>query len=140
MERDGRLSAADSVALYIDPGQTRRNAYNFEVGAAGGRTDELELNNTTELREWNAIWTSGAKRVSDGYTVEFAIPFASLSYDSSQTVWGLTPGAASATRTNASIGGAGRRRWISPTSVNPAISPESRIPARVLGSTFRSMA
>jgi hypothetical protein len=69
MERDGRLASADSVALYIDPGQTRRNAYNFEVGAGGGRTDELELNNTTELKEWNAIWSDRVKRVSDGYTV-----------------------------------------------------------------------
>ncbi|HYK81264.1 MAG TPA: carbohydrate binding family 9 domain-containing protein, partial [Micropepsaceae bacterium] len=63
MERDGRLASADSVALYIDPGQTRRNAYNFELGASGGRTDELELNNTTELREWNTIWSGRAKRV-----------------------------------------------------------------------------
>ena len=92
MERDGKLSAADSVAIYLDPGQTRRNAYNFEVGAAGGRTDELELNNTQELREWDTIWAGRAQRVSDGYTVEMAIPFASLSYDSSQTVWGFDLG------------------------------------------------
>jgi hypothetical protein len=92
MERDGRLASADSVALYIDPGQTRRNAYNFEVGAGGGRTDELELNNTTELKEWNAIWSDRVKRVSDGYTVEIAIPFASLSFDPSQTVWGFDAG------------------------------------------------
>jgi hypothetical protein len=92
LERDGRLSAADSVAIYIDPGRTRRNAYNFEVGAAGGRTDQLELNNTQELRDWDTIWTGRAVRVADGYTVEVAIPFASLSYDPTQTVWGFDVG------------------------------------------------
>ena len=49
MQRDGQLFTSDSVMIYLDPGQTRRNAYNFEIGASGGRTDELELNNTEEL-------------------------------------------------------------------------------------------
>ena len=49
MQRDGQLFTSDSVMIYLDPGQTRRNAYNFEIGASGGRTDQLELNNTEEL-------------------------------------------------------------------------------------------
>src|SRR5262249_34876717 len=68
--RDGPLSTADSVMLYIDPGQTRRNAYNFEIGASGGRTDQLELNNTDELREWDTIWEARARIVKDGWVAE----------------------------------------------------------------------
>src|SRR5882672_538313 len=60
MQRDGPLGAADSIVLLIDPGLTRRNAYGFEVDAAGARRDELEINNTIELAEWNAIWTARA--------------------------------------------------------------------------------
>lgn len=89
MERDGQLQAADSVALYIDPGQTRRNAYNFEVGASGGRADQLELNNTQELDQWNTIWAARAKRVSDGWTAEISIPFRDLSFEPGQTTWGF---------------------------------------------------
>ena len=89
MSRDGPLFTADSVALYLDPGQTRRNAYNFEIGASGGRTDQLELNNTEELNEWDTIWEARARRVSDGWVAEFAIPFRSLSYESNQTTWGF---------------------------------------------------
>ena len=72
-ERDHRaLDAARRPALHrrfghasiIDPGQTRRNAYNFEIGASGGRTDQLELNNTEELREWDTIWEGRARRVA----------------------------------------------------------------------------
>jgi len=89
MQRDGQVYTSDSVMLYLDPGQTRRNAYNFEIGASGGRTDQLELNNTQELREWNTIWTARSRVVQDGWVAEFAIPFKSLSYEPGQTTWGF---------------------------------------------------
>ena len=62
MQRDGFVYTSDSVMIYLDPGQTRRNAYNFEIGASGGRTDQLELNNTEELSEWDTIWDARANR------------------------------------------------------------------------------
>lgn len=89
MQRDGALGAADSIVLLIDPGLTRRNAYGFEIDAAGGRRDELEQNNTLEIPEWDTIWTARARRVADGWQAEIAIPFRSLSYDSNQTDWGF---------------------------------------------------
>ena len=92
MQRDGPLFTADSVMLYIDPGQTRRSGYNFEIGASGGRTDQLEINNTEELREWDTIWEGRARIVADGWVAEIAIPFKSLSYEPGQTVWGFDAG------------------------------------------------
>ena len=88
-QRDGNVWTSDSVMIYLDPGQSRRNAYNFEIGASGGRTDQLELNNTEELREWNTIFEARARIVSDGWVAEFAIPFKSLSYEATQTTWGF---------------------------------------------------
>jgi hypothetical protein len=92
MQRDGQVFTSDSVMIYLDPGQTRRNAYNFEIGASGGRTDQLELNNTEELREWNTIFEARARIVEDGWVAEFAIPFKSLSYEATQTTWGFDVG------------------------------------------------
>jgi hypothetical protein len=89
LQRDGNLGAADSIVLLIDPFLTRRNAYGFEVSAAGARRDELEQNNTVELPEWDAIWNARARVVQDGWVAEIAIPFRSLSYDPNQTTWGL---------------------------------------------------
>jgi Carbohydrate family 9 binding domain-like len=89
LERDGPLFTADSDVIFIDPGLTRRNAYSFEIGASGGRRDQLELNNTTELTEWNTIWAARAKRTPDGWTAEMSIPFRDLSYDAGQTTWGF---------------------------------------------------
>jgi len=88
-QRDGQVYTSDSVMIFLDPGQTRRNAYNFEIGASGGRTDNLELNNTEELREWNTIFEARARIVEDGWVAEFAIPFKSLSYEATQTTWGF---------------------------------------------------
>ncbi len=72
MQRDGQVFTSDSVMIYLDPGQTRRNAYNFEIGASGGRTDQLELNNTEELTEWDTIFEARARIVEDGWVAEFA--------------------------------------------------------------------
>jgi len=92
MQRDGQVFTSDSVMIYLDPGRTRRNAYNFEISAAGGRADQLELNNTEELTEWNTIFDARARIVDDGWVAEFAIPFKSLSYDATQTTWGFDVG------------------------------------------------
>jgi Carbohydrate family 9 binding domain-like len=89
MQRDGQAFTSDSVMIFLDPGQTRRNAYNFEITAAGGRSDQLELNNTEELTEWDTIFDARARIVGDGWVSEFAIPFKSLSYEATQTTWGF---------------------------------------------------
>jgi len=89
MQRDGPLYTSDSFVIQLDPGQTRHNAYSFEVGASGGRTDELELNNTQELTQWNTIWAARVRQVKDGWTAEVAIPFRDLSYDPGQSEWGF---------------------------------------------------
>ena len=92
MQRDGQVFTSDSVMIFLDPGRTRRNAYNFEISAAGGRADQLELNNTEELTEWDTIFDARARIVDDGWVAEFAIPFKSLSYDATQTTWGFDVG------------------------------------------------
>jgi hypothetical protein len=92
MQRDGQVFTSDSVMIYLDPACTRRNAYNFEISAAGGRADQLELNNTDELTEWNTIFDARARIVADGWVAEFAIPFKSLSYEATQTTWGFDVG------------------------------------------------
>ena len=89
MQRDGQLFTSDSVIIYLDPGQTRRNAYNFQIGASGGRSEELDLNNTEEVTEWDTIWDARARLVADGWVAEFVIPFKSLSFEPGQTTWGF---------------------------------------------------
>ena len=111
MTRDGPVFAEDQVRITLDPNMTRRNAYNFEVGPAGGREDSLIQNNTNDLARWNTIWQVRSHIVADGWVAEVAIPFRDFSYDSSRTEWGFD-----FTRTIRRK--AERDRW---TSHNPAI-------------------
>jgi hypothetical protein len=110
--RDGNLGVDDVLRLYLDPLNTRRNSYDFEVNALGARIDALLRNNQDRLKEWNTIWTARARIASDGYTVEIAIPFRDLSYDPTKPDWVID--------LSRVIRRTGERiRW---SSINPAIS------------------
>jgi hypothetical protein len=89
MARDGPLGSGDTVRIILDPGMTRRNAYTFQIGPSGGRGDALLQNNNTNFAAWDAIWEAQAIVVEDGYIVEVAIPFRSLSYAPDATEWGF---------------------------------------------------
>lgn len=87
--RDGALGRGDLVRLYLDPNMTRRDGYVFEVNGLGARTDGLVENNSRVLYEWNTLWSAGGKVHADGWSVEMAIPFRSVSFDPNATEWGF---------------------------------------------------
>ena len=120
-DRDGNLGVDDSVRIYLDPLNTRRNAYFFEMNALGGRIDELIQNNTDFFREWNTIWSGSSRIVDDGWTVEMAIPFRNFSFDPAQPDWVFEFLRDDRARTNASAGA---------RSPPPNGPPTSRAPAR----------
>ena len=85
--RDGNLGVDDEIRIFLDPLNTRRDAYDFEVNALGARIDALIRNNQDRLKEWNTIWSARAEIVADGYIVEIAIPFRDLSFDPARPDW-----------------------------------------------------
>jgi hypothetical protein len=87
--RDGNLGNGDLIRIFLDPSQTRRNGYSFEVGSSGGRRDALVQNNGDVLVQWNTLWRARARIVSDGWIAEIAIPFRSLSYNRDLADWGF---------------------------------------------------
>ena len=89
MSRDGNLGAGDLVRIFLDPGQTRRDGYSFEVGSAGGRRDALVQNNGDFIVQWDTIWNARTSIAADGWIAEIAIPFRSLSYDRQRDAWGF---------------------------------------------------
>src|SRR6266513_1732732 len=87
--RDGDIDNDDMVRIYLDPNMTRRNGYIFEVNPLGARRDGLLQNNQDYLPEWNALWSAKARMTPEGWIVEVAIPFRSLSYQPGKTDWGF---------------------------------------------------
>ena len=53
------------------------------------RVDALTENASTFRPEWNTIWRGKARVVDDGWIAEFAIPFQSISFDSSLDEWNM---------------------------------------------------
>jgi hypothetical protein len=85
--RDGNLGADDSVRIYLDPLNSRRNSYFFEVNAAGAKLDALIQNNSDFTKEWNTTWTAKAQIVDDGWIVEMALPFRNFAFDPEKPDW-----------------------------------------------------
>ena len=91
MERDGDMQADDVVRVMLDPRRTRREGYVFTLNMAGARWRRVaDRRGAGQFRlKWNMLWRGKARRVADGWTAEFAVPFRGLSYDPASTQWGL---------------------------------------------------
>ncbi|MFQ5563566.1 MAG: carbohydrate binding family 9 domain-containing protein [Parvularculaceae bacterium] len=87
LRRDPSLRDDDGVRILIDPFGTFRDSFFFGVNPNSARSDALTENGTVFRQEWNAIWRAKARVVDDGWIVEFAIPFQSISFDSALREW-----------------------------------------------------
>ena len=67
MTRDQGLFPDDRVAIALDPSNTRRDGYFFEVNPNGARREGLIENNSNLRTEWNTIWAAKAQIVDDGW-------------------------------------------------------------------------
>ena len=89
MERDPPLNDDDGIRILLDPFGTTRDSYFFGLNPNGARLDALTENGNQFRGQWDTIWTAKAKVVDDGWIAEFAIPFRSISFDSSLDQWGF---------------------------------------------------
>lgn len=92
MKRDGEIWKDDAVRITIDPQNTGRHGYTFEMASGGARWDALVQNNSDTISEWNTIWAGRVGLDDKGWTAEIAIPFKSLSFDASAKSWGVNMG------------------------------------------------
>ncbi|HXH27846.1 MAG TPA: DUF5916 domain-containing protein [Candidatus Polarisedimenticolia bacterium] len=94
-DRDGLPDDQDQVVVVLDTFDDRRRAYAFAVNPVGARWDavasEAGGNGLNYDRSWDAIWNARAAIDREGYTIEMAIPFASLRFPrrGAGRAWGL---------------------------------------------------
>ncbi len=86
---EGNHRYEDKVILMLDPGNTQRGGYLFQVTANGLQSEALFTTGSQVARNWEAIWQGNAKFVKDGWTAEMEIPFKSLSFDPYNDTWGV---------------------------------------------------
>ena len=70
----------DAVALYLDTFGEGQWAYQFFVNPYGIQKDQMWTLVHGQDRGFDMVWHAAARRTADGYTVEMAIPFASLRF------------------------------------------------------------
>ena len=91
IRKDFRLEDQDTFEAIFDTFTDRRSGYVFATNPAGARADQQVTNEGRAINtSWDAPWTVRTQVVEDGWTVEMAIPFASLRAEVDQnTVWGV---------------------------------------------------
>lgn len=81
----------DFVGIVIDPFNDSRRGYEFFVNPYGVQMDMKRVEGRGEDSSWDTIWESAGAITDTGYTVEFAIPFRSISFPNGTSVhtWGF---------------------------------------------------
>lgn len=88
MKQGSGLAEDDRLAVVVDPFNTGRNGYRFEVNANGVRNDMLYQNNRMQS-EWTVIWDAAASTDTEGWIAEIAIPFKTLPFNANIDSWGF---------------------------------------------------
>ena len=89
MERDASIFSDDNVQVVIDTFHDNRNGYIFMTNPNGARRDELISNNVQRNVNWDGVWKVRCRIDQDGWKIEMAIPFKTLSFDPASSVWGF---------------------------------------------------
>ena len=80
----------DSVTVYLDPFNSRRTGYRFQVNPNGSRDDAVFETPTIANVDWDGIWHAEARIDEAGWVAEFAIPFKTLNFDPHNPDWGFS--------------------------------------------------
>lgn len=73
VKRDGPTFYDDSVEVFVDPTDKRREYYHLSTNTLGTRFDQKVMN-----PGWNGEWNTASKLGANGWTTEIAIPFTAL--------------------------------------------------------------
>lgn len=93
LRRDFLFGENDIFYLQLDPQNLKRYCASFQTTPYGNQRDAQIFDDTFTDNEWDALWKVRTTRTDSGYYAEFAIPFASLRYEktnSGSVSWGLT--------------------------------------------------
>lgn len=84
--------SSDAFTVVLDPVNQRSSGFMFGVNAGGAQMegDITSKGGSVEgSRNWDNKWYSEIAQFEDHWSVEIAIPFKSLRYNSANTTWGI---------------------------------------------------
>jgi hypothetical protein len=87
MRRDANFNSDDYVAVAFDTFGRASDGYIFAVNPAGARYDALFGKFSGENASWDGLWDARTDIDAEGWSVEIAIPFTTLSFDPRVDAW-----------------------------------------------------
>jgi hypothetical protein len=119
MRQGNRLAEDDRIAIILDPFDSARTGYRFEVNLNSVRNDMLYQGNQFS-GDWTVIWDAQAQLTDYGWSLEIAIPFKTLPFDASVEAWGFNVSRAIRRKGEEALWVSRNRTW------NPSILGELR--------------
>ena len=89
LRQGSNIEIDDYFGVILDPFFDRRSGYLFQVNPNGVRADAIYENVTAIQTNWEGVWEAQASVTEDGWVVEMAIPFKTLSFDPVTGAWGI---------------------------------------------------
>lgn len=83
------LDSDDTMTVLIDAFNNKRSGYSFTLNPNGVRAEAIYATATKLSNEWDGIWRGAAAIVDDGWTIEMAIPFNTITFDPDNDTWGI---------------------------------------------------
>ncbi len=93
LRRDFSWGENDIFGIQLDPQNLKQYCVSFQTTPYGNQRDLQVFNDDNRDNDWNALWAVRTIQTDTGYFAEFAIPFKSLRYETSETdsvAWGVT--------------------------------------------------
>jgi len=88
LTRRDRDVGDDRISVDIDVAHDRRNAYHFQISAAGVLVDGVRYQDTELNTDWDEIWQGEVATTPTGWSAELAIPLRILRIHASAPTWG----------------------------------------------------
>lgn len=89
LRQGGNLGSDDSLGIIIDAFNNKRSGYSFTLNPNGVRAEAIFATPTRPSDDWDGIWRGASALVDDGWTMEMAIPFNTLTFDPDNDTWGM---------------------------------------------------
>lgn len=89
LRQGGRLFSDDYMSIIIDAFNNKRSGYVFTLNPNGVRADAIYATATRPSEDWDGIWRGASAIVDDGWTMEMAIPFNTVTFDPDNDTWGV---------------------------------------------------
>ena len=89
LRQGGNLFSDDTMGIIIDAFNNKRSGYSFTLNANGVRAEAIYAIPTRPSDDWDGIWRGASRKVEDGWTMEMAIPFNTITFDPENDTWGI---------------------------------------------------